>query len=645
MISRKHTSLKDWVSVLMLLTEILALISLWVTQEIHLVVWGVVIVLWSLRYFFKPKWSAFVLVITFILLIFCAFMIYSQLKFPPLLAVAHVLPIAHLLLTFQKESFFYRGWQIGIGFTQILLAAALSPDFGLAVLVIFYCFLAMAAVSLLFLESEYSEFAPQELLKPLPSFFIRTQFQRAVLLLIFAAIVFPFLPRISERIQFAGTSVQSGYTEKVSRARWQKLGSNDAIALRLYGGEETFSEIIYGLLRTRVLVLIDDDTWQPQLDHEFSRPARSFSPVQYRSLDVIRESLDTDRVSSPYGSFYMSGESNGYSVPVFLNSKKEWVDERSKNQRYKYKLRFASDQKTLLENLAQDQPTKVYTNLPSNFQKTRAYQWSKNKFKNLPDARAKADALLRHYSAESFQANLDGPVSEEISSKHPIDQFLFRDKKGHCEVFATATALVLRNLGVPTRLVSGFRISRWSSGDVLTVRMSDAHAWVEYYQPQKGWIPIDPTPRVLYVPSFKNWVLDIYDWVSGKWYQYVLSYGDTRESTLFYQMPQWIEGFKKIKKTGLIIFSIGLISVFVLFFILLKRKPQGVAYSQSRKNKILVRERINFEKKLQKNKTIENNNALHSWWSEYYRLRFSQYDESRFNDEFKKLKKMGDSIF
>jgi transglutaminase-like putative cysteine protease len=77
----------------------------------------------------------------------------------------------------------------------------------------------------------------------------------------------------------------------------------------------------------------------------------------------------------------------------------------------------------------------------------------------------------------------------------PLAQFLFVTKAGHCEYFASAMAVMLRTLGIPSREVNGFLPGEYNdlAGDYI-VRASDAHSWVEAYFPGSGWITFDPTP-------------------------------------------------------------------------------------------------------------------------------------------------------
>jgi transglutaminase-like putative cysteine protease len=83
-----------------------------------------------------------------------------------------------------------------------------------------------------------------------------------------------------------------------------------------------------------------------------------------------------------------------------------------------------------------------------------------------------------------------------------VDQFLFVDRKGYCEQFATAATLMLRSLGIPARLATGYSTGTYDP--VLNqsiVRERDAHAWVEVFFPNDGWVPVDPSPGYAGLPA------------------------------------------------------------------------------------------------------------------------------------------------
>jgi transglutaminase-like putative cysteine protease len=80
-------------------------------------------------------------------------------------------------------------------------------------------------------------------------------------------------------------------------------------------------------------------------------------------------------------------------------------------------------------------------------------------------------------------------------SRDPVDWFLFDAKKGYCEQFATAEVLMLRSLRIPARLATGYSTGEYNPVlDQSIVRERDAHAWVEVYFANHGWVPVDPSP-------------------------------------------------------------------------------------------------------------------------------------------------------
>jgi hypothetical protein len=131
---------------------------------------------------------------------------------------------------------------------------------------------------------------------------------------------------------------------------------------------------------------------------------------------------------------------------------------------------------------------------------------------------------LEEYLKQNYQYTLD--VGGE-ASKNPTEDFLFIRKTGYCEHYASAMVVLLRTLGIPARLATGFLPGEWNDfGQYYTVRKLDAHAWVEVYFPASGWVTFDPTPSVIGAPRnpFLTSVGKIVDSVRLRWDRYVIRY-------------------------------------------------------------------------------------------------------------------------
>ncbi len=137
----------------------------------------------------------------------------------------------------------------------------------------------------------------------------------------------------------------------------------------------------------------------------------------------------------------------------------------------------------------------------------------------------KAEAIGSHFFRE-FDYTLDLPP---VVGDDPLASFLFETQRGHCEYFASSAAVMLRTVGVPTRVVNGFLGGTWNDvGDYLTVRQGDAHAWIELFVPELGWIPYEPTPPIestfLERSGVLQFIADTNDAMRQAWLKWVLEY-------------------------------------------------------------------------------------------------------------------------
>ncbi|AWH20568.1 DUF3488 and transglutaminase-like domain-containing protein [Stenotrophomonas sp. ZAC14D2_NAIMI4_6] len=92
-----------------------------------------------------------------------------------------------------------------------------------------------------------------------------------------------------------------------------------------------------------------------------------------------------------------------------------------------------------------------------------------------------------------FSYTLETPVA----GRDPVDAFLFDYKAGFCQHFSSSFVVLMRNAGIPARVVTGFAGgTRNRIGNYWVVRRMDAHAWAEVWLPQQGWVRVDPTAAV-----------------------------------------------------------------------------------------------------------------------------------------------------
>jgi len=142
----------------------------------------------------------------------------------------------------------------------------------------------------------------------------------------------------------------------------------------------------------------------------------------------------------------------------------------------------------------------------------------------------KAGAIERYLRA-NFKYTLQLP---RTLNRDPLAAFLFERKQGHCEYFASSMAVMLRSIGIPSRVVNGFRTGEFNDlTSQYLVRASDAHSWVEAFFPGYGWISFDPTPAAP-VHAHSGWsrVALYVDAAASFWREWIINYDLSHQHTL-----------------------------------------------------------------------------------------------------------------
>ncbi|MEE2755870.1 MAG: transglutaminaseTgpA domain-containing protein [Myxococcota bacterium] len=205
-----------------------------------------------------------------------------------------------------------------------------------------------------------------------------------------------------------------------------------------------------------------------------------------------------------------------------------------------------------------------------------------------------AAAAVESYLENNLTYTLDLKRNEALS---PLDDFLFEQKSGHCEYFATAMTILLRAGGLEARLVNGFQGGKWNPfGNYLAVSQGDAHSWVELAvpaenctgvrcQPATLWHRFDPTPPSA-ARSTTLTLLDRFrayaDAFRMRWYKHVIEYDiEQQASAIMSVRDAWTAlstaltdktELSQRRRSHLVQFAVVCLILFTILFILVGRR-------------------------------------------------------------------------
>ena len=170
---------------------------------------------------------------------------------------------------------------------------------------------------------------------------------------------------------------------------------------------------------------------------------------------------------------------------------------------------------------------------------------------------------LNMFGRDGFAYTLSPPAL----GRDPVDDFLFGTRAGFCEHYSSAFVVLMRALGIPARVVTGYQGGEPNPVDGFwVVRQADAHAWAEVWLDGSGWTRVDPTAAiapdriergvraarpasaglaaVADIPMLRSWRLNL-EAVSNAWNQWVLSYDRARQLQLLQRLGlpvnDWLE--------------------------------------------------------------------------------------------------------
>lgn len=300
--------------------------------------------------------------------------------------------------------------------------------------------------------------------------------------LILSLILFYTFPRFTSGF-INSSNTQMLFSGVDSQLNFKKLGPlnlSSKIVFRVFGLDSTVHPIPILYWRENILWDYYKEEWKTgylnlksdqipatgevtnyrvQLEKDFNE----FLPVLDGVSNIVKSNLDYNFYSE--GSFRLKNISKSTaSYEVNSNYKSNWQNTSSIMMRKG--LRLKSDKKEEIEEMI------FREKMPES---------EEDRFK----------ALEKFFKERQFEYTLTPP------SYNSLEDFILYGKGGYCSHFAAAFAYMARIAGLPSRIVSGYQGGEYNPFDqTVLVRELDAHAWVEIYFKEKGWVRYDPTAIV-----------------------------------------------------------------------------------------------------------------------------------------------------
>ncbi len=323
--------------------------------------------------------------------------------------------------------------------------------------------------------------------------------------LVLAGPFFVFLPRLRApyvRGVASGQEITTGISETAEPDLFGTLKRSDRVLARLTspGSGESWTE---GLLRLRVAAYEswDGRAWRnpPSRGRLLPAAAGALVPLGFRRAPVADERHSVEIDLLPLDSRYIPFPVRGTALRFEEASFRGWTSAQLERDEARNLRLFYRPERTLRYTaFVGDAPEPDRS--PGSRAETSAAPRSEALERIARERTAGIDPTRDpEAAAAAIEAWLRSDFTYALEGLPPgpdgVPTFLTTKKSGHCQSFATAMALLLRELGIPSRFVAGFAGGEIGPfGQYVLIRGEHAHAWVEAWCGDKGWIAFDPTP-------------------------------------------------------------------------------------------------------------------------------------------------------
>ena len=435
--------------------------------------------------------------------------------------VASVVAMAHFLVYLQIVKFFRRKsdqdvWQLyGLNLLQLAIACVLNRQISFGMLLVGYAALGVFVLMLFHLKSLRENPADAWTVRGL----LRPWLRMTVFVLPAALIAFWITPRTGQ-VGPASSADQradarqltTGFSTSLELNEMQKVMENSEVVFNVWanGPDGKPAQLPANLLwRGQVFLSYRNNAWSkasdPPITRQWDRPPEVLpGQVKLRIQQVIPTS---DVLFSPKPLFWARAadpQTDIEFVPTEGRIRYRRIgmrDNRSRREPIVYSLIVGIDGEFFREPEHRT-PSAEYLRLAGEIPPSvpQVVDLARQICAGVrdDDVQTKIQRLTDHFERDGgYSYTLD--LAAEDASLDRLEDFVVNRKRGHCEYFATALAVMLRAVGVHTRVVTGFKGADFNdTGGYYQVRELLAHSWVEAYIPSEDrWQSFDPTPNDL----------------------------------------------------------------------------------------------------------------------------------------------------
>ncbi|WP_448587356.1 transglutaminase family protein [Thermocrinis sp.] len=379
---------------------------------------------------------------------------------------------------------------------------------------------------------------------------------------------FVFLPRTQfPLLDVLGRKegLKTGIAEEVSLGKMGEIHQDNTVVLRVFGLPQNVAELYW---RVQVFDTYQENRWVSTLKQTLT-PLKGSGEFKYT---VILEPHYEDYL--PMLDFpYSVSSLEGAKGQVYVHPGGAFRISTSVSKPVRY-----SASSTYEPVPEYEVPYLAYLDVPKDLPES-IKRLAEELSAGAVDEKEKLSRVIKHFSKDYTYtlklANYEGD---------PLEYFLFVSKKGNCEYYASATALLLRLMGIPSRVVGGFMGALWNPyGNYHVVTNSMAHVWVEAFI-ENRWVRVDTTPSYQSPGVRRISTLSMLrDAIISFWYTNVVGFSAEKQINIFKTFGKGIKW--SAKKENLTVLSkyilLTIVAVSLLYFALLyyrrlKKTPENL---------------------------------------------------------------------